>query len=136
MVWCNPCDSCPLYSEAGSATRPPTSMIQNDSDFLQGQMAEFYGIIAPELSRGRLNMSHISEDCHDPQSSVVVACRMPHDPNHHRVGECGDRMGRESRRLHSAADGAAGGLPGNGDPAYRDVRCAEFDRAALSALLR
>src|SRR6516165_1100129 len=61
---------------------------------------------------------------------------MPLDPNPHRVGECGDRLGRESRRLHSAPDGAAGGLPGNGDSAYRDVRCAEFDRAALSALLR
>src|SRR5258707_13764584 len=61
---------------------------------------------------------------------------MSHEPTQHRISQCGDRLGRESRRLHSADDGAVSGLSGNGDRAYRNVRCGEFDRAPLSALLR
>src|SRR6266540_1135952 len=81
------------------------------------------------------HISHIWEDCHD-MSSVVVACRIPHESSERRISQRGSRLGRESCRLHSAEDGAAGRLSGDRDCAYRDVRCGELDRARLSPLLR
>jgi hypothetical protein len=46
------------------------------------------------------------------------------------------RLGRESRRLNPAENGSTGGVSGHGDCRPRNVRCGEFDRAHLSALLR
>src|SRR5438067_13376439 len=79
---------------------------------------------------------HSWEDCHDVQSSVVVARRCPRESVQFRIGRCDHGLGRESRRLNTAENGAAGRLSGHGDRAYRDVRCGEFERAALSARLR
>jgi hypothetical protein len=67
--------------------------IQNDSGFLQGQIAHSMSSSLPTSSASALlplvgtpaaNITH-PEDCHDVQSSVVVACLMPDDSTEHRI---------------------------------------------------
>src|SRR6476660_8562771 len=132
-----------------AAKKPAIStngLIQNDSGFLRRQIAHSVRSSLSTSSASALlpvetpavwpHTLHRWEDCHDVQSSVVVASRFLREPAWSRIGRCDHGLGRESRRLHTAENGTAGRLSGHGNRAYRDVRCGEFDRAALSRLLR